>query len=183
MRGSRPSKRAVPGELLVLGGFGVGLGEPELGDLVLACDQLFHVLAGGVVLVQHLEAVVSTEIVLPLELGLGEVVLAVFADGRPLAVLGDLGEFLLGLGEFSLLEEGVGGVELGFGHRVLGGLAMGRQPSEPRIRVEPESPAAPAAPASCGREPAIAAGYQTRSTMRSTSAISSLVGPATRLPS
>ena len=55
---------AVPGDEFVLGGLGVGLSEPELGDLVLAADQLVHVLGGGIVFFQQLVAVVSIDVLL-----------------------------------------------------------------------------------------------------------------------
>ena len=147
----------VPGDAFFRGSLGVVATEPGLGDRVFASDDLVHVFAGGVVLVQLLETVVSAEVVLALELGLCEIVLRVFADGRSLAFLGDPGELFFGLGEFSLLEEGVSGVELGFGGGVLGGLAH-RLPAvgaedQRRRRV---AAAAAAGGASAGGEPAFA---------------------------
>ncbi len=100
-------KAPVPRDDLVFGRFGVVLCEPEKGDLVLAADELVHMLGRGIVLFEQLEAVVGIDVLLALKLGLGEIVLTIFADRRALAFLGDLGEFLFRLGELALLKQRV----------------------------------------------------------------------------
>ena len=60
----------------------------------------------------------GVDVSLLLVLALGQVVLAVLAPGAPLAILGDLGELLLGLGELPLLEQLEGRLEFGVGLRV-----------------------------------------------------------------
>ena len=79
------------------------------------------------------------DVLLALKLSLGEVILAVFADGRALAVLGDLGEFLFGLGELALLNSLWAALNSASAAGSLGGLVMGLQPSEPRISVDDPS--------------------------------------------
>ena len=71
----------LPGQRLGLGVLG---GEPELGDLVLAGDELVDVLGAGVLLDQELVAVVGLDVLLAAELGLGQAVLGLLAPGGAL---------------------------------------------------------------------------------------------------
>ena len=118
-----------------------------------------------------------------LKLGLGHVVLAVLAPGRPLAFLGDLGELFLGFGEVSFLEQPEA-ADPAFLASALGlgaALAMGRQPSDPRISVDGEL--AFELLAGLIRGVIQRSNKFCESDGPDASAISSLVGPLTRLPS
>ncbi len=113
---------AVPGKQLVFRGVGIVLQVPELGDGELAADELLEVIGGGIDVVKQLEAVVSVDVFSSLKLRLGQVVLGGLAPGRAFAVLGDLGECFLGFREVALLEQLLGGFELGIGLGILGRL-------------------------------------------------------------
>ena len=104
-----------------------------------------------------------------LVLRLGQVKLGLLAPGGPLAVLGDLGEGGLGLVELALLEEALGGLELGVGLGVLAGL-IGFQPLEPRIKGLGGS-------IESGSECGFALGVSQRAMRLRSSSTSSSVGP------
>ncbi len=106
---------------------------------------------------KFLEVVVGIDIFSALKLGLGQVVLGRLAPGRALAVLGDLGEFFLCLRELALLEELLGGLQLGFRLGIFGGLgdgppAVGAQDEGRRRRAVRRTRARARAP---GRQPAV----------------------------
>src|SRR5262249_30390688 len=121
-QGALAGESTVPGELLLGLGLGISQRQPRLSDGVLATDELVEELGAGVIGDKLLEALVRRDELAALVLTLRDVILAFFAPGGPLAVLGEPGEAGLGLLELVLLEQAFGFLELGLGLLVLGGL-------------------------------------------------------------
>ena len=155
----------VPGELVR--DLGVGLRQPDLGDLLLALDGLLQVVGARVVLEQLLVLVVGADVIAALKLDLGQIIERLHAPlALPLAgpgagvvrpalgvgvgealeeVAGDAvlavdgGEGLLGLVEVPLEEQPLGGLEGGG----VGRLLLGRRgASSPRARGPSPAPSA-----------------------------------------